>query len=75
MKKGEIVKAVQEHIEPILEQVITGQLVEVVLASTDEEARAKGWPSAAVMALGMEQLREALPEGLRQYLKVVSTGG
>ena len=55
--------------------MVTGQLVEVVLASTDEESLAKGWPSAAVMALGMQQLREVLPEGLRPYLKVVSKGG
>lgn len=72
MKKTDIVKGVQGHIDQILKQIAAGQLVEVVLAGSDEEAQGNGWPSMAVMVLGLEQLKEALPDSMKDRLKVVS---
>lgn len=72
MKKTDIIKAVQDHIDQILKQIAAGQLVEVVLAGSDEEAQGNGWPSRAVMVIGLEQLKEALPDDMKDRLKVVS---
>ena len=75
MRKSEINKAVQAHIEPMLKKIVAGQLVEVVLPVTDEEAQAQGWPSIKAMMIGMQELQAALPDGLRKYLRVISKDG
>lgn len=71
MKKGDVVQTVRLHTEDILKQIAAGQIVEVKLAATDEEAQAIGWPSASIMQIGITQLREALPATLREYLKII----
>lgn len=75
MRKSEVNKAVQAHIEPILQRIAEGQLVEIVLPVTDEEAQAQGWPSVKAMVLGIQELQEALPDSLRKYLRVISKDG
>lgn len=71
MKKQQTIKEAQVHIEVLLQSIAAGQLVEVTLANTDNEAQEQGWPSAAVMKISLEQLNEALPDSLRKYLKVI----
>lgn len=71
MKKSDVFKIVQAHTENILKQITAGQIVEVRLVATDEEAQAIGWVSASVMQIGITQLKEALPPPLREYLKII----
>jgi hypothetical protein len=47
-------------------------MVEVVLADSDTDAQAEGWPDRALQQVAVEQLMLALPEGYKSRVRVVS---
>lgn len=50
-------------------------MVEVVLADSDQQAQAEGWPDRELQAMAVEQLLLALPDVYKNRVRVVSKGG